>query len=782
MTGVRAYLSLAVVALLLALTLIWGGAAQAQVTVQDREQYEIWLNTADRAVRVIGAARASTVSLEKLRSEIVGYRENFAAVRDTNSSRIATLESQLEALGPKPESGEEPEDIATLRTRLQTQLDRLKVPRVVSEEAHNRANGLISEIDQIIRARQTKRLLERGPSPLNPTYWSAAWSDFTGAWSALISETRRNWQAEATRARVIAQLPIILTLAAIGVVLLGLGKRWTVHLGAYLRRVGGRGSGVWDFVVSLARVFLPLLGVLFLVTALDMTDVLGVRGARVLEEVPAWALILLVFGWLSDQLFAGHRKTSLLPAPTSRRSEMILLVKLLAVTLVLRNMVNLYDQIETLSDASLAVTAFPVVLIATLLLFRLHRASQSARDTENDPDQISKRSPAVFGIISTFRRLAVFIALGAPVLAMLGYTAAADSIIFSVILTLATVSVVLVLQRFFSDLYALFRGVSEGASGDTLFSVLVGFALTLLAVPVIALVWGARPADLTELWARFMEGFQVGDARLSPTAFLTFALIFVAGYSITKLLQSGLRISLLPKTKIDPGGQNAIVAFTGYLGIFLAALIAISAAGLDLSSVAIVAGALSVGIGFGLQTIVSNFVSGIILLIERPIAKGDWIEVGGFAGYVRDISVRSTRIETFDRADVIVPNSDLIAGTVTNYTKGKTVGRVIVPVGVAYGNDTRAIEKILLEIANAHPMVLANPPPNIVFQGFGADSLDFEIRAILRDVNWVLSVKSDMNHEIAKRFGEAGIEIPFAQRDIWLRNPELLAGGGSQKE
>ena len=369
---------------------------------------------------------------------------------------------------------------------------------------------------------------------------------------------------------------------------------------------------------------------------------------------------------------------------------------------------------------------FPLNLVASLMLLRIAQLLRThCQNTAADDDDVNYRT-------SLTRVLAmgmVVLSIASPVLAAIGYFKLAQFALFPALMSLQLLAALVILQRVVVEVYVLITGNRDGAE-DSLIPILIGFTMVIFSLPILALIWGARVTDLTEVWAQIANGFDIGGMRLSPSVFFTLAIVFVIGYTATRLLQGVLRNTVLPKTRINPGGQVAIVSGLGYVGIFLAAIVAITSAGIDLSSIAIVAGALSVGIGFGLQNIVSNIVSGIILLIERPIAIGDWIEVGGIHGTVRKISVRSTVVETFDRSDVIVPNSDFVSGRVTNYTRGNTVGRVIVPVGVAYGTDPRKVEKILSEVARDHPMVLLSSPPAVIFQAFGADSLEYQIRAI----------------------------------------------------
>ena len=203
----------------------------------------------------------------------------------------------------------------------------------------------------------------------------------------------------------------------------------------------------------------------------------------------------------------------------------------------------------------------------------------------------------------------------------------------------------------------------------------------------------------------------------------------------------------------------------GYIGYFLAGILALSSTGLDLSSLAILAGALSVGLGFGMQTIVSNFVSGIIMLIERPIKEGDWIEVSGYSGTVKTISVRSTHLQTFNKATAIIPNSAIISSSVLNWMHGDVEGRVSVPIEVAYGTNPDLVKRLLLEIASAHLKVLDDPEPVVLLRGFGESALKFELRAFITE-KFSLNVQSELNFEVLKVFEKHNIEIPYPKRDL----------------
>ncbi len=227
----------------------------------------------------------------------------------------------------------------------------------------------------------------------------------------------------------------------------------------------------------------------------------------------------------------------------------------------------------------------------------------------------------------------------------------------------------------------------------------------------------------------------------------------------------------MARGRVDTGVRNSIRTVVGYAGLALAGLIAISSAGIDLSSFALVAGGLSLGIGFGLQNVVSNFVSGLILLAERPFKAGDWIVAGDVSGTVKKISVRATEIETFQRQSVILPNSQLINSAVGNWTHRNKLGRVDIKVGVAYGMDVKRAHAVLLDIAKSHPLVLKNPEPFVLFSNFGPAALEFEIRVFLADVLNGNVVQNDIRFAVLDAFDAEGIEIPSTPR-AEVKKPE----------
>ncbi len=757
--------------------LVWlTGAAVAQEPVLP--DFDQWESVASTAEEVIDATGTTETMLEVQRARLVEYRTKFDAARNLNAARINALREQIAALGTPPEGeGAEPEspEVAANREELNRQLNTLLTPVQRAEAAFLRADALIGQIDVALRERQTEQLMEVVATPLNPVHWQTAVNDLAIAAGEIAAEAPDN--AETARRNLRSSLPAVLALTVLGLVLILRGHHWSTAIVGRLQRFGARGFGIWRFVVSLLRIILPTAGMVLLVMAVLATGWLGPRGSALVQLIPVIGGAMLGVRWVAERVFSRDEDEALILLPRPERKAVRFYVSIITVTVILGAIIDAIFDGQQPAETTEAVLRLPVMLLSAFALFRIGRILHGHSDPVPD-DAPASEEPRVSTLSRVVRGLglgAMIVAIVSPLLLISGYYNAAVSLLPPYVTTLVLLGLVMTLQRFLADVYGAMTGQGVQAR-DALMPVFFGLILLLLSLPVMALAWGARVTDLTELWALFSRGFAFGETRIRPTDFLSFAVIFVIGYAATRLMQSALRSNVLPKTRMDIGGQNAIVSGIGYVGIFLAALLAITGAGIDLSALAYVAGALSVGIGFGLQNVVSNFVSGIILLIERPISEGDWIEVGGQMGYVRDISVRSTRIETFDRTDVIVPNADLISGTVTNYTRGNTVGRLIVPVGVAYGTDTKRVEGILQEIAQAQPIVLTNPPPAVLFLNFGADALEFEVRCYLRDVNWMMKVKNDINHAIAARFKEEGIEIPFAQRDLWLRNPEALKG------
>ena len=316
-------------------------------------------------------------------------------------------------------------------------------------------------------------------------------------------------------------------------------------------------------------------------------------------------------------------------------------------------------------------------------------------------------------------------------------------------------------------------GASRDASRSGLgfMQLIADLVLWLSLVVYLIYVWDESGTTLDRLIELVVRGGTVGQLQLVPAQIIGGILVFAALLVVIGWTKRWIDRRWLQHIVIERGAREALITLFGYVAFVLALLIGLTQAGVDLGGLAIVSGALALGIGFGLQEIANNFVSGLILLFERPIRTGDFVTVGDIEGFVRKISIRATEIETLDNQNVLVPNSELVSGRVVNWVLRDTYGRLRLTVGVAYGSDVELVREILEQIGREHPEVITDgraPAPRALFMGFGDSSLDFELRCRINRIDRRFTVISDLNFSVDAAFREAGISVPFPQRDLHI--------------
>jgi small-conductance mechanosensitive channel len=264
---------------------------------------------------------------------------------------------------------------------------------------------------------------------------------------------------------------------------------------------------------------------------------------------------------------------------------------------------------------------------------------------------------------------------------------------------------------------------------------------------------------------------KMGKGNLTLQSLLILGLLFIAVIIAEKIVRERVIMRVFDKTDFPEALEYGIARILGYIFLVIGFYMAFQIVGIDLSSLTIIAGGISVGVGFGLQNIINNFVSGIIIFAEQPIAIGDRVEVSGIAGRVEKISLRSTMVVTSDNITMIVPNADFISQTVTNWSYSDPKVRIRIPIGVSYGSDPQKVKKLLLEVAEEDSRTLKDPGPSVIFRAFGASSLDFELAAWTKEMSTrPTSYISGINFAIDKKFREHDIEIPFPQQDLHIRS------------
>ncbi|MHA1599421.1 MAG: mechanosensitive ion channel domain-containing protein [Alphaproteobacteria bacterium] len=757
-----------------------------------------WNSTLEQIAKGLGTPVLTAYHADQIKAQLAELLASARQAKNTASAQIKPLNAELKALGPPPEADAPPElpDIAAQRERIGKAIATLQASLKQAELAIARANELSQATAKRSLRRSIEKLLKVYPVPLAPRTIQSAVPEFLRNLAFLAQSPFKWWQglSDEQRERTLLYRFAIVILLAIGIgwairraLLHWFGRDATIEHPTYTRRLTSA------IAAALAYGIVPslILGG-FLYRALDENSVITGLFSDAFIAICIVAIMFILAWALPRAVLApdlpAWRLLSVTPAHARTISRRI---AFLAAVFGIDLFFGMSSRSVAISDELIALYTMVLnsleavgVLALTQGALWITADSEVVAKTEAEKAAEIARAARFWTIL---RRLVGLIAIAVIVTALIGYANLSRYLSQNLVLSAMVVGALVLVRGLCRELIGmalrarLLRvglGIPHRARNRTKFWLRALLDLTIYASGLLLalVIWGV---PLSEVWgwtSKVLRGFTVGNVTISITDIAVALLIFLVVTALTRAVQRVMTERVFPQTGLDAGVRNSLSAGLGYVGIAIAATLAVSALGLDLANIAIIAGALSVGIGFGLQNIVNNFVSGLILLIERPIKVGDWIVVGGNEGHVKQINVRATEIETFQRASVIVPNSELLSTAVINWTHKDRYGRAEVSVGVAYGSDVDKVMEILRGCLNDHPDTLSWPKPSVIFQNFGDSSLDFDVRGYTANVERRIHVQSELRISIYRALAEAGIEIPFPQRDVHIKNLDQIKG------
>ena len=759
---------------------------------QAQSKLDGWKQTLDQIETVLGAHVIDDAVLNNLRNRTTATQSEARDLISEITPPLEAATARAAELAPSPDATAPPSDDVKLeRAKLLAEVAARQGIIQQAKLINVRAQQTIEAISDRRRAMFNDSVLQRSASLLNPTFWITAANAVPVAASHL-TDLLSKW------GRVLASQPLRAAsgFAIAAVVVLGFflspGRRWwsrwtkrdpEIASPSPLRKTGSAA------VIVLADTALTAVALLVLYQALMMLGVLPDDVSPIVRALFIGITFGFFFVRLTIAVLAPGRPTwRLIEMDNAAADGLISYAVLLAMVIAFGVVVDAVN-VAIRAPIELSIASRGMIAIAKALLFMgaLRVAATTEADDETTPSPPTAVNKSAWRLLIPVGWVMATAAILGP---LAGYVALGRSITIEMVVVIAALMSFVLLSRFaavlvnatfaFHGAVGRFLRQTAGLGSSAVRQIaavlggLVQLALIGLTAFVVLTTWGIRSDDLATSMSTAFFSIQIGNITIAPSVILGAVTVFIIGVVATRALKRWLEERFLPETSLDVGVRSSIGTGAGYAGVILATLIALSYVGLNLQNVAIVAGALSVGIGFGLQSIINNFVSGLILLVERPIKVGDRIEVGARMGVVKRINVRATEIATYDNVSVIVPNADLISGQVVNWMHGSYSARLSVAVSTSYDADPDKVIEILLDIVAQHPRALKSPEPFAVLGNFGADAREFTVFFHVAHIGIDGGAANEVRLQILKRFRKEGINLPNPQRDLHVRDLDRI--------